>query len=294
MWTLGGLPLRELLRRTWHESWTDAVWGQAGRMAFYHFLAIFPSLLIFLTLAGSLPAIGTGVKITASGVIQDVLPSQAAGLFHQMMAELQRQRPAGLQFLSACAGALWAVMNGTWALIFGLNMAYEVTESRSWWKLAVTLTGLTAALTAAGVVALLLLFSARQIEGNVFEFGSPVLLRSLEWLAVVVLLMISFAIVYRFAPNLPDAEWRWSTPGSACALVLWLASTLGLRFYFEHINNYHRSYGHLNTVVMLLLWLYFTNAAILIGGEMNSEIRKAVAGDRNQLQATEASSTARA
>jgi membrane protein len=86
--------------------------------------------------------------------------------------------------------------------------------------------------------------------------------------------------VYRFAPNLEDAKWKWSTPGSLCAVVLWVTSTLALRFYVAHITNYERIYGHLNTVVMLMLWLYFTNAAILIGGEMNSEIEKA-AGKRN-------------
>jgi membrane protein len=81
--------------------------------------------------------------------------------------------------------------------------------------------------------------------------------------------------LYRFAPNLRDHRWRWSTPGAWLALFVWIGGTMVVRFYFEHVNNYRRSYGPLNSVVMLLLWLYVANAAVLLGGEMNSEIEKA-------------------
>jgi membrane protein len=137
--------------------------------------------------------------------------------------------------------------------------------------------GLTIALAVLGGLALLLLLFAGQVESQMFHDMPLALLRMLDWIAIVVLLMLSFALAYRFAPNLGDAKWKWSTPGSVCALGLWILATFALRFYFTHISNYHRTYGHLNTVVMLLLWLYFTNAAILVGGEMNSEIEKAVA-----------------
>ena len=280
MWTTGGLSIRELLRRTWFETWEDAVYGQAGRMAFYHFLAIFPSLVIFLALARGVPSIAQGIKQTAAGVVQQMLPDPAAGLIKEMVHEMQARVPAGFALLSSCASALWAAMNATWAIIFGLNVAYEVKEDRSWWKLAATLTGLTVTLTAAGTVALFLLFAATLIDRQFLNGPSLAALRTVQWIVVLLLLMLSFSIVYRFAPNLEDAKWKWSTPGSLCAVVLWVTSTLALRSYVAHITNYQRIYGHLNTVVMLMLWLYFTNAAILIGGEMNSEIEKA-AGKRN-------------
>jgi membrane protein len=246
-------------------------------MAFYHFLAIFPCLLIFLAIAAGVPSIGPGVRSTASSLIQQVLPNQAAELLQQMAAELQRETPTGFELLLTFAGAMWAAMNGTWALVFGVNYAYEVEENRAWWKLGLTIAGLTIALTVASTLALLLLFSAAQLQAHIWHNPSAVALRILDWLAVLALLMICFAIVYRFAPNIKDAKWKWSTPGSLCALSLWVISTVALRFYFAHITNYHRTYGHLNTVVMLLLWLYLTNAAILVGAEMNSEIEKAAA-----------------
>lgn len=82
-------------------------------------------------------------------------------------------------------------------------------------------------------------------------------------------------MLYRFAPNVRDRAWRWSTPGTLCAIVLWVGATFGARVYFDRLDDYSRAYGHLNGVVMLLLWLYVANGAILIGGEMNSEIEKA-------------------
>ena len=279
MWTFEGLSLRDLLRRTWSESWADAVYGQAGRMAFYHFIAIFPCLLIFLTLISGIPSLGQGLRSTAGRVVQQILPSEASAFLHQMTAELQRQTPAGLELVLTFVGALWAASNGMWALIFGLNVAYEVEETRNWWRQALVLVGLTGALAVAATLALVLLFSAVQLEVLVLHRPSPPGVRFLEWLAVLSLLMFSFALVFRFGPNLPNGKWKWSTPGSFCALLLWVVSTLGLRFYFGHITDYHRAYGHLNAVVMLLLWLYFTNAVILIGAEMNSEIRKAVKRD---------------
>ena len=281
LWTLGGLSVRELLRRTWAESWHDAVFGQAGRMAFYHFLAIFPSLLILLAFARHIPII-VPLKATILGVAKEFLPPQASSLVEQMLTELDRHMPVGLEFASACAGALWAAANGTWALIYGLNVAYEVEECRIWWKLGITVAGLMFSLALAGSMSLVLLFSAARIEQRLFPAPPSShlaggALRGLEWLTVLALLTFSFAIIYRFAPNLRKHEWQWSTPGAACALILWVGSTIGVRLYFQHVNDYTRAYGHLNSVVMLLLWLYFTNAAIVIGGEMNSEIEKAAA-----------------
>jgi len=282
LWTLGGLSARELARRTWSESWQDAVFGQAGRMAFYHFLAIFPALLIFLTIASRVPWIASELNETAVRLGREILPPPASSLFSQTLVELNRHLPAGLQFLSASMGAMWAALNGTWALIVGLNIAYEVEERREWWKLGATVVGLTLVLALVWAMALVLTFAAARVEQHVFNpsigrDAATTLLRGTHWLVVVVLLAFWFAVVYRFAPNLREAEWSWSTPGAVCAILLWVGATVGIRLYFQFVNDYWRTYGHLNSVIMLLLWLYLTNGAILIGGEMNSEIEKAAA-----------------
>lgn len=284
LWTLGGLSTRELIRRTWSESWRDAVFGQAGRMAFYHFLAIFPSLLVLLGVLSKFPSIAPDAKNAFIGLQKEFLPQQASLLLQQMLGELDRHMPAGLRFVSACAGALWAALNGTWALIYGLNTAYELEECRPWWKLGITIAGLTFSLGLLGVLALTLLSIAVQLEQSVVHHVSlqaTIALHVLQWTIAIAILMLSFAIIYRFAPNLRDHDWKWSTPGAVCALLLWILSTVGVRFYFQHVNDYTRTYGHLNSAIMLLFWLYLTNGAILIGGEMNSEIEKAADKDAN-------------
>lgn len=278
LWTLGGLSFRELLAHTWKETWCDSVFGQAGRMAFYHFLAIFPALLIFLQFARNVP-FGSGMLDAAAKLVRDFLPGQSSALVQEMMSELNSSVPMGLHWVAVLAGTLWAAMNGTWALIFGLNLAYEVEEHRRWRELAITITGLTLALAFVAGFGLVSLLTAAHISGVHEHRHWPIGLKIFEWLLLGALLMFSFALIYRFAPNLRDHEWRWSTPGSLCALVLWAAATGALHIYFDHINDYTRTYGRLNRVVMLMLWLYFTNAAILIGGEMNSEIEKAADRD---------------
>jgi membrane protein len=278
LWTLGGLSLPELLRRTTRESWQDEVFGQGGRMAFYHFLAIFPSLLLFFLVSAHIPHLRDHVRSALQEMSSQVLPDQVSQLLQKVMDEVNHRSRAGMQLISVCAGALWAAFNGTWAMVYGLNKAYEVEEDRSWWQLAITIVGLTLSLAVTGSIAVTLIFCSAYLQTQFH--GGAIALRCLEWLVLVATLSCSFAVLYRFAPNLRDCEWRWSTPGAFCALILWIGSTFAARVYFHHVD-YARSYGHLDGVVMLLLWLYVTNGAILIGGEMNSEIEKTVTGRHN-------------
>ncbi len=248
-------------------------------MAFYHFLAIFPSLLIFLAVSTRVPYLGEHMKNALRDLSAEVLPGQVAQLFQSLIEELNQRALSGMRLISACAGGLWAALNGTWAMIYGLNRAYEVEEHRSLWKLSLLILGLTLSLAITGSLAVFVVFCGSHLEAG--PHLNPTALRVLEWLVLTAALILSFSLLYRFAPNLRDPEWRWSTPGALCALILWIGATLAARFYFDHVNNYASSYGHLNGVAMLLLWLYVTNGAILIGGEMNSEIEKAVEQGRN-------------
>jgi membrane protein len=275
---LGGLSLYELAKRTLRASWRDAVFGQGSRMAFYHFLAIFPAMLLFLVLAIHLAPTGIPLRDTLLDFVRQVLPKEASSMFQEVLEELRQRALSGGQLVPAFCGAAWAACNGMWALMSGLNAAYEVQERRPWWKLAITLGGLTIALALAGSISMFLIAFGSQVATRLSGEHLPAIhvsLRVLQWVVIVALLMFSFALLYRFAPNLQNHKWRWSTPGALFALLCWVGSTIVVRFYFEHVSDYSRTYGHLNRVVMLLLWLYVSNGAILIGGEMNSEIEKA-------------------
>lgn len=275
-WKFGGLSLIEILRRTVRESWKDEVFGQAGRMAFYHFLAIFPILFASLVLLTQAPHLRDSLERAIRDVSNQVLPGRLLNLLRSIAQEQNRQAHARFPVLVVSLGVLWASFNGTWAMILGLNNAYETKENRRFVELAITIAGLSLSLAVTAAVSVFLIISTQYFQ-RIFNIGA-VPLHLLEWVILIAALSFSFAILYRFGPNLQDRRWQWSTPGAVCALLLWIAATFGARAYFDHINDYSRSYGHLNGVVMLLLWLYITNGAILIGGEMNSEIEKAMKG----------------
>jgi membrane protein len=243
---------------------------------------MFPVLLLLLiwldkfTGAGST---GSNLRDTLLGGFQQVLPQEASKLMTKTVGQLNAGAVIGAGAVYAALGSVWGALNGTWAMMTGLNKAYEVKEERRLWKVLRIALGLTISLAIMGLIALAaILYSSRAWVMIGQRFGTdsqpPVLWRTIQWLMTAILLLFSFALVYRFGPNLKDRRWRCSVPGAVVAVTLWVASTLLLRFYQNDFSS-QRIYGGLNAVVELLLWLYFTGAAILIGGEANSEIEKA-------------------
>jgi hypothetical protein len=99
----------------------------------------------------------------------------------------------------------------------------------------------------------------------------------LQWPIVLAFMLLAFALIYYLAPDLHDQKWTWVTPGAAVGVVLWLLVSFGFRTYLHFFNSYSATYGTLGAVIILMLWLYLTGAAILVGGEVNSEIENAAA-----------------
>jgi membrane protein len=273
MWTLGGLQLRELLRRTARESWEDEVFGQAARLAFYHFIAIFPGLLMVLLLLARMEETGGAMRGVLAASFRQLLPAQAAALVTGAIGDLATSVRTSRILLGAAASAIWAGVNACWAMMVGLNTAYETAEDRAWWEIGRTAVGLGAAVLGLTMAALLAAYYAGAAVERAAGRGTLAALA--EWAAILGCLLIAIAIFYRFGPNLRDREWSWATPGAAFAAAIWLAATLGARQYFDRISQYPQIYGRAAAPAMLLMWLYLTNAAVLLGAEMNSEIEKA-------------------
>jgi len=246
-------------------------------MAFYHFLAIFPALLIFHLAARHMPGFTGEAQQAFVEAASKILPRDILGTVRSVSADFHRMSLPGWRSVTTLAGALWAGCNGTWAMIYGLNNAYEVQECRRPWKLGLTIVGLTVALALITTFALGFVAATASLRSHVH---AQLPLGFIAWLVLLLVLLFWFSILYRFAPSLTNKRWQWSTPGAFLAAALWMGATLVARVYFERIDDYHVSFGRLSGVAMLLLWLYVTNGAILIGGEMNSEIEKAA--DRRQ------------
>jgi membrane protein len=281
-WTLRGLSLRQLAERTFRKSWEDEVFGQSARLAFYFFLAMFPVLLLLVILLGRPTGAGSGLLGVLLDSSNQVLPPDASALVKNTTRQLDVRAVLGAGAILAGVGAAWGALNGTWAIVSGLNKAYEVQEERSWQQVSFIVFGLTVSLGALSLIGLAaILYGGRAGDIIGQHFGAPadsgVLRRLLYWPVIVTLMVLSFAVLYRFGPNLRDRRWQWSFPGAVTGAGLWLAFTLLLRMYEQYFISSQRIYGGLNAVATLLLWLYLTGAAIFIGGEVNSEIEKAAA-----------------
>jgi membrane protein len=175
------------------------------------------------------------------------------------------------------------------AVVVSLNKIYRVAETRPWWKQKATIVGLTLGLAVLMIIALTLALYGGKIgqalfahlgAGDIFRIAWKVL----QWPVSFAAMFLSFSLVYYFAPDIEERKWYWVTPGSVAGVVLWLLASLGFRLYLHFFNSYSATYGSLGAVVILMLWLYITGFAVLIGGEVNWVIENA---ERRQPSSTE-------
>jgi membrane protein len=137
LWSLRGLSWRELAKRTCRKSWEDEIFGQSARLAFYFFFAIFPVLLLLLILLGKIGG-GSEWRGALLDSLKQVLPPDASALITQAIQELNARAVLGTGAILAAVYAAWGALNGTWAMMTGLNKAYEVEEKRRWWRLCLS------------------------------------------------------------------------------------------------------------------------------------------------------------
>ncbi len=278
-WNLGGLKWKALAKRTWTQISQDDVFGRSAQLSYYFLLALFPLLLFLMTLLGYFAEAGSQLRNSLLRYLSTVMPYSALQLVHTTLDEVTKSRGGGKLSFGILA-ALWAASNGMGAISETLNIAYDVKETRSWWKVRLICVGLTVGLALLIISALVIVLLGGRIADSVATFSGfgnvfTITWKILQWPIALAFLFTTFALIYYFAPNLPDPKWQWITPGSLAAVVLWLLVSLALRAYLHFFNSYSATYGSLGALIILMLWFYLTGAAILIGGEINSEIEHA-------------------
>jgi membrane protein len=278
---LKGISWWQLPKRVWKEMNEDDVFGDAAKLAYYFLLALFP-LLIFLTSAiGLIVGAGTGLRRALFGYLSRVMPPSAFQLIDTTMWEVMNSSGAGKLSFGLLA-ALWAASNGMGAITQALNTAYDVKETRPWWKQRVVAICLTIGLSVLIMVSVVIVFAGGRIGDRIVAslglgFAFIVVLRILQWLIAVAFMLLAFALIYYFAPDLRDQKWKWITPGSVIGVAIWLLASFVLKGYLHFFDSYSKTYGSLGAVIVLMLWLYLTGLAVLIGGEVNCEIENAAA-----------------
>jgi membrane protein len=266
----------EILKRTGAEIYEGRCFGWAASLAYYFFLALFPTLLFAVSLAAMLPVQHLIDQIVS--VLSHVAPGDVVAIARQQFAQIARRPHGGVLTLSLLA-ALWSTSSGMTAIIDVLNQAYHITESRPWWRVRLTATALTLALVVGTFSAFALVMSgpvAAQLAADWLGLG-PVLgwgWAIVRWPAAFALVVAALGCIYQFAPD-TRREWQWITPGSVTATTMWLLVSLAFKWYVSHFADYQKTYGAIGGVMVALLWFYFTGLAILIGAQLDAAIAKA-------------------
>ncbi len=281
LWERGGLTYKELGRRVWKELYEGDLFTRTAALSYYFLLALFPLLLCLMAVLGYFAEAGTELRSNLLNYLSKVIPRSASTLIRTTVDEIS-QGSDGSKVSFGLLAALWAASYGMGAITETLNVAYGVRESRPWWRVRLSAIGLTIVLAVLIIAALMLVLYGGEIGEGLAErlgVGGFFLLvwNIVQWPIVLAFVLLSFAIIYYFAPDVANQKWYWITPGSFVGVALWILVSFIFRLYLRYFDTYSVTYGSLGAVIILMLWFYLTGAAILIGGEINSEIENAAA-----------------
>ena len=281
VWQLSNLSWRALGKRVWLEIYEGSMLTHAAALSFYFLLALFPLMLFLITILGFFAESGTELRSQLLVTLSKVVPYSASTLIYTTVDEIG-QNADGSKLSFGILTALWIASSGMGAISEALNAMYGVKESRSWWKVRLASVGLTIALAVLIISALLLILYGGEFGEAITNYFNQTRDFETFWIiaqvpVVLVFVLITFAMIYYFAPNLYDQKWYWITPGSIIGILLWLFVSLLFRIYLRYFDSYSVTYGALGAVIVLMLWFYLTGVAILIGGKINAEIEGAAA-----------------
>ena len=273
---------KDLLGRTWQRFWKDRVLDQSAMLSFYFLLSIFPLLLFLMTLLGLLLQSGHAFQETLRHYLEAVVPQVAASkLIDTTLGEISRGSGA-LKLSTALLFTWWSASQGMLAVVRGIHNAYETAESRPWWKAYLVASGLTVACLLLFAGALLLLMYGGQLSDAVaHRWGGGDLVawiwHVLSGLFVLGCVLAAFNLIYVWGPKLTHRRWHWLMPGTLAGVAIWLLGSFGLKLYLSAFDTLTLSYGSVGAVIVLLMWLYLSGIAVLVGAEVNSIVENALA-----------------
>ena len=279
-WNLGGLTLTELGRRLWDESQKDELLGRAAQLSYYALLALFPAL-IFLTALMGLFSVQSFMPELMS-YLRNVLPADALSMVQRFLTQVAEGSGANILSLGAL-GALWASSSGVTAIMDALNVVFGVKEDRRpFWRVRLMAIVLTTGLAGFVIMSLALVLYGPTIGRWIadlmgFDVVFTWIWNVLQWPIIATLMLIVVAAIYHICPDRRHKRWRWVTPGSVFAVLMWLLVSLGFKAYVDNFGDYNKVYGSIAGVIVLMLWFYWSGMVLLLGGEINAEIEKAAA-----------------
>jgi membrane protein len=271
---------RDIAWRVYAEFNNDRLLAVAAGVVFYGLLALFPAITALVSsyaLFADVATVGQHLAFAAA-----LMPAGAYGIVEEQITRIAQTGSGELSvaFVIGLALAVWSANAGMKAMIDALNVIYGETEKRSFIRLnllslTITMGALAFLLLAIGAVVVLpLVFAWLGIEG-IGQWAVAML----RWPAIMVVIALALAVLYRFGPNRREAQWKWLSAGAAVATLLWIAGSALFSWYLSNFADYNATYGSLGAGIGLMMWLWLTSIAILVGAEINAEIEHQTARD---------------
>ena len=246
----------------------------AASIAFYALLSIFPALAAIVSVYA---LVGDPNDVSRQiAPFAQLLPPEAMKLLNDGLATFIKtasESHISIKLIFSILVAIWSARAAMSSVMSGLNIAYEESERRSFIvtvlvSLALTLGAVAFAIVAIGAIAvvpaMLALVHLDKVVENLLEYG--------RWPILAVLVILAFAVMFRFAPDRSHPRWRWITWGSGFSAVLWLIGSILFSFYVSHFGSYDATYGSIGAVIVLLLWFWVSAIIMLLGASIDSEL----------------------
>jgi membrane protein len=266
-----------VLKRTVREFRDDNLTDWAAALTYYGILALFPALIVLVSILGL-------IGPSATQPLLDNLGKLAPGPANQIVSGAVRQiasnqGAAGVAFVFGLAGALWSASGYVGAFSRASNAIYEVPEGRPFWKLRpvqIAVTMVMILLLALCALAVVITGPLARSVGDLVGVGSAAVTAwdIAKWPVIAVVVVAMIAILYWAAPNVKHPGFRWITPGGLLAVALWVVASAGFALYVAMFSSYNKTYGSLAGAVIFLVWLWISNLAILLGAELNAEVER--------------------
>lgn len=279
----GEIPPRgwlEVGKRVAAEAKADNLQLLAAGVAFYAMLALFPALVAVVSIYG-LVVEPSQVEAQLTG-LTSALPEEAADILVTQIESLTEAESGtlGLSAAIGIAAALWGASSGMAHLLRALTLVYDEKENRTFVPLRALSLAFTVGATVGLVVILTLVAGAASLARSAgIGLSGQRIVTVVRWPVLALVMMVGLSILYRYGPNREDARWRWVTWGTVIGMGLWMVASAGFAVYVSVVGSNEQSYGALAGVIVLMLWLFLTVVAILVGAEINAQLERQTVRD---------------
>lgn len=274
--------LKELALSLYEKVTETDIFSHAAQVAFFFSFAIFPFLYFVISLFGLVLESSDALKAELFRYLRQVMPWSVFDLVSRTIEEIIQNSSSGKLTIGLVV-TLWSASAGFDAIRAALNTINNLKETRIWFRTKAESLLLTFIISILVGVVLAIVFYGWQIfETGLNKIGVqsdwPLLLKSIQWISIFFVMLLVCEVIYAFLPNFKKIKWHWITPGSVAAILMWILLSTAFRTYLGYFNSYDRTYGSLGTMIIMMLWLYLTASALMIGGALNAVLDALIEG----------------